>query len=119
MAGKMPFRLASIGGTLILVCLFGSVSLPRALFDSQTESNQADSIRYAKQIIWDLSPLPNQSVRSRVMAPVRHADLFHCAARALHLSTLAPPAVINHSLDELPRLQSLAVFNPTTRSPPV
>ncbi len=119
MINKMPPRLASICGALILVCLFGAFSFPRTVFESRAKGNQNSSIRYAKQTIWDLSPLPNRNARSRIIPLMRDAELFRGIAQPLHsLFVFLFPSVINRSVVELPPPQSLAVFHPTTRSPP-
>lgn len=118
MTGKMSPRLSSLCGALILVCMFGAFAFPHAAFESQAKGNHNDSISYAKQTIWDLSPLPNRGVRPRVLAAMRNVELEHGVAQPLFLSTFPTPYVINSHITELPLPQSLAVFNPTTRSPP-
>ena len=119
MTGKMPHRLPSICGALIVFCLVGVFSPPHAAVDNLAEGNQHNSISYAKQTIQDSSPLPNTGGRYRFITFARNARLDYGLAQPLFLSTFPSPYVINPLLVELPVPQSLAVFNPTTRSPPV
>ncbi len=118
MTNKVPPRLASICGALILVYLFGAFAFPKTVFESRDKGDQNSSIRYAKQTIWDLSPLPSRNARSRIIPHMRNADLFRSIAQPLYLFTFLYPSVINLSLVELPHPQSIAIFSPTTRSPP-
>lgn len=103
----------------MLLCLFGVSSLPHAALESQANGSRSSSINYAKQTIRDSSPLPNQSARSRFVTPMRNAKLDYGIVQPLFLSTLPSPYVISPLVVELSIPQSLAVFNPTTRSPPV
>lgn len=102
----------------MLVCLFGAVSFPHSASESQNASNNNDSISYAKQTIWDSSPLGNRNIRSRLVAATRNAKLEQALPQPLFLSTPPSPYVINLLIVESPTPQSLAIFNPTTRSPP-
>ncbi|MDR1534148.1 MAG: hypothetical protein LBU64_03510 [Planctomycetota bacterium] len=118
MTDKIPPRLAPICGALALVCLLGAFSPSRTALESQTEGNRNDSIGYARQIVWDLFLLSNRKIRSRIITFVRNADLDHGLAQSLYSSPFTSPSVINSLVESPPPPQSLAVSNPTTRSPP-
>ena len=118
MSGKLSPKVSSISGALALVCLFGTLSLSWTAFDAKTEDNSTQSICYAKQILLDLAPPSNQSLRSRILASLRNNPLFHCPAQPLHLPAFPPCSSLHPSIVELLPPQSLAVFHPTTRSPP-
>jgi hypothetical protein len=116
MTGKIPSRLAPLCGALILVCLLGAFLPPQAAFEDRTEGNQNDSIGYARQIVWDMFLLSNRKIRSGIITFVRNTDLDHGIAQSLYPSTFS--FVVNPVV-EPSNPQSLAVANPTTRSPPV
>ncbi len=118
MSGKLSPKVSSISGALALVCLFGTFSLSWTAFDAKIEENSTQSIRYAKQILLDLAPSQNQSIRSRLMASMRTAELFHHPDRPLHLPAFPPSSLLHPSTVELLPPQSLAIFQPATRSPP-
>lgn len=103
----------------MLSCLFSAVSLTHTALESLTEANHNNSISYAKQTIQDSSPLPNHNLRSRFITLARNARLDYGIVQPLFLSTFPSPYAINPLIVELPPPQSLAVFNPTTRSPPL
>lgn len=115
---KMPHRLSSTCAALIVLCLSGSVLLPRAALKEQIEGSRDSSISYAKQIIQDASPLPGNRIRAKFIAPARNAKLDCGLPQPFFLSIFPSPYSLRSRAAAPPRLQPLALFNPTTRSPP-
>ena len=117
MTVKMPPRLVSICGVLMAVCLVGAFSFIQVTSENQANGHRNDSTAYAKQITRDLSPLPNQNSRSRIVTLLRNFDLAVGIEQSMHLFLVLQGII---PLDtELLNPQSLTVSNPTIRAPPV
>ena len=118
MTGKMSPRLLSICGVTLAVCMLGVFSFTQFAPENHSGGNRNHSAAYAKQITRDLSPLPNQNSRLRIVISLRNFDSDHGIEPPMYLPEFPISHAINQFDLELPLSQSLAILNPTTRSPP-
>jgi len=117
MIGKKSSRLASIGVVLMSICLAGSFPFTQTAFENQDVGSKNDSVAYVKQITRDICSFPIRNPRLRTAAASRPTDPGQGLAQPWP-ATLPLPGLISPLLVELPNPRSLAVFNPTTLSPP-
>ncbi|MCC8190267.1 MAG: hypothetical protein LIP77_06460 [Planctomycetes bacterium] len=115
--GRIPKR-AAICQAMLLVCLSGVVLLPLTAIDSQTTDFPHDPARYARQTICDLPFLPNLRTGVRKTQSPWSTGAFHGLDQPpFHFAALPARVGVSFTI-ELRNPQSLAVCNPTTRSPP-
>lgn len=118
MTGKASSKLVLLCRALILPCIVSIVLLSQTDVERRNAGQRNDSIGCVKQVIWDLSLLPNKSLRFRNIPSTRNAGLEHGLAQSPYLFTLPFSCTLIPFNVELLNPQSLAVFNPNTRSPP-
>ena len=117
MTAIMPTRLISTYGTLS-VCLIITFSVAYITSESRIDANRTDSTAYAKQLVLDITPFPNEDNRYRPVMSLMDSDLDQDIEQPVRLSGF-PASYAMHSFGvELLNPQSLAVSNPSTRSPP-
>lgn len=118
MTGKASSRLTFLCRALILPCIVGIVFFPQTEFKNRNADRQGDSLGCVKQTVCDVSLLPNQNIRFRNISSTRNTGVEHGLAQSPYLFTLPSSCALIPFHTGLQNPQSLAVHNPTTRSPP-